>query len=249
MVCEAVKGYRRGQRYPDRIFRAPALAGKQVSRPENQLGGGRRALRNSCRKRLSKWDCGIRSIRCRRSRRRQDFLRKLHNQFGNLGLAAARIMWAAAGSRSGFRGAARCLRKRALTSRSSPAIRPKPGLTRRTPSTCRPICRGKRRAKPWRNVAADQTAAENVDLRLPPARCCARRKLMKPRAGRTRPSGNCALQTRRPTCRSTARRQMPAVLLAERWRASRGSNPPCVSRRTSPGPDEIVEAGAGIVCC
>ena len=57
--------------------------------PRRSARPARRALRSSCLRRRSNWDCGTRSTRCRRSLRQQIFLRKLYDQFGNLGLAAA----------------------------------------------------------------------------------------------------------------------------------------------------------------
>ena len=74
---------------------------------------------------------------------------------------------------------------------------------------------------------------------------------MMPRTRRTWPRGNCALQARRPDVPGRHHeRQMPALSCwQERWRASQGNKPPCVSRRDLfyRRPNEVIEGGTRIV--
>ena len=138
---------RRGTQYPYRILRTPSLAGKQVSRQRGQFG--RRA-----------GHCAIHASNCGRSGAEEPFRSPagdlLHPQNFYASFTTSSEIWAwlrpptmraAAGLKNGFHAGIRYQRKRAITSRSSPATKPKPGLMRRIPSICRPICQTKRRAR------------------------------------------------------------------------------------------------------
>jgi hypothetical protein len=102
------------------------------------------------------------------------FLRKLHDQFGNLGLAAE--------SRSGCRAADRYRPKHAPMSKSSRATRRRTGPRNQREFSSLQACQGKRRATepavcPGPNPIRLPKYPSHSLLSL--ARCCARRKRMK----------------------------------------------------------------------
>ena len=144
------------------------------------------------------------------------FLRKLYNQFGNLGLAAA--AYNAGGGRIEkwlSRRSSLPAETRALTSRSSPAIRLE-AWTAEESTVHMPTDLPQK--APCEGVGGlsrqDQTAAVNVDLT--PSASALLRKAEADEAEsrrRTRPSGNCALrQALRPDVPVRhPERQMPAL--------------------------------------
>ena len=234
------QGRRRRKRYPDRILRAPALAGKQVSRRRGQLR--RRAGHCAIHAANSRRNGLERSFRsdCRRSLHRQNFFASSTISSEISGLRRRPTMRAAAGSKSGFHAGAHCLRKRALTSRSSPATRPKRGPMKRIPSPCRPNCRRMRRAKASA-ACHGKTRSPTVNVDLTPSASAMVRKAEADEAEdkkERRRRRSCALpQVRRPDVAvRRPERQMPAL---SRWqardrRANRGNRQSRASRQILP---------------
>ena len=166
------------------------------------------------------------------------FLRKLYNQFGNLGLAAA--AYNAGGGRiekwlsrrSSLPAETRAYVKISITGHQAEAWTDEESIVYMpTDTAAESAVRGRR----WPVAARPDRRRECRPRRLPPARCCARRRLKRPKTRRTRPRRSCAWrQVRRPyVIVLYLERRMPVLRCWQERdrRASRGNKPPYVSRQ------------------